>query len=268
MMRMICFCLVLCISFPGHADELSAGAIMKKSFEVYSGDDSVSKLTFVFQAEGAQEKRLVYWMAWKKFKGDIDAKVIMFREFPPDAKGLSYMGFFYRPELNRNDDEWLYLPELRLVRKLSHGGPKHAKEEEFALSELRQYDLVSRDPGADSHRLLRSETVEGAGCYVVESVPKGGGDYYPYSKAIKWIDKDRFLPLRIDYYDLAGKLVKQQIFKWKQIGNAWVWEEVAAENAQTGNKTTLSISDVRVNVGLSDDAFTKRVMQLGMEGVK
>lgn len=252
------------------ADGLSADDIVKKSFAVDGGDDSLSRISFIFQEDGQPERRLTYFMAWKKFKGagDIDSKVIMFREFPPDAKGVSYMGFFYRPELNRNDDEWLYLPELRLVRKLSHSGPKHAKEEEFTKSELRQYDLVPRDPGADGHQLLRSEALEGVDCYVIESTTKGRADYYPYSKAIKWIAKDGFLPLRIDYYDEKGKLLKQQTFKWKQAGDAWVWEEVTAENVQTANKTTLRISDIRVNVGLTDDAFTKRVMQVGMEGVK
>lgn len=258
--------LPLCV----HADGLSADDIVKKSFAVDGGDDSLSRISFIFQENGQPERRLTYFMAWKKFKGagDIDSKVIMFREFPPDAKGVSYMGFFYRPELNRNDEEWLYLPELRLVRKLSHSGPKHAKEEEFAKSELRQYDLVSRDPGADGHQLLRSEVLEGVDCYVIESTPKGRGDYYPYSKAIKWIAKDGFLPLRSDYHDEKGKLLKQQTFKWKRAGDAWVWEEVTAENVQTGNKTTLRISDIRVNVGLTDDAFTKRVMQVGVEGVK
>lgn len=268
------------LTHPARAEEasveISADAIMQKSYVVYSGDDSLSRITFTFQEKGFPEKKLVYTMAWKRFtEGEYEAKVMMFREFPPDAKGVSYMGFFYMPHPSRNDDEWIYLPELRMVRKLSHSGPKHAKQEEFAPSELRQYDLMPRHPGYDTHQLLRTEKLGAVDCYVIQSTPKpNGAEAYPYSKVVKWISKDNFLPLRVEYYaevqggNEEGKLQKQQVTQWKKIGNAWVWEEVKGVNIRTGNQTTLTVSDVRINVGLTDGSFSKRAMQLGIEGVK
>lgn len=265
------FVVFLCFFAMGvQADELSADAIMQKSYTVYSGDDSLSRITFIFQEKGVPEKKLIYTMAWKRFtEGEYEAKVMMFREFPPDAKGVAYMGFFYTPNPSRNDDEWLYLPELRMVRKLSHSGPKHAKQEEFAPSELRQYDLMPRHPEYDTHQLLGAERIGGVDCYVIQSVPKSNAEeYYPYSKTVKWISKDNFLPLRVDYYNEHGKATKQQTSKWKKIGNAWMWEEVVGVNVLTANKTTLIVSDIRVNVGLTDASFSKRTMQLGIEGLK
>ena len=271
---------VACLVHGAQADELhadpSADAIMQKSYTVYSGDDSLSRITFTFQEQGMPEKKLVYTMAWKRFtEGEYEAKVIMFREFPPDARGVSYMGFFYMPHPSRNDDEWIYLPELRMVRKLSHSGPRHAKQEEFAPSELRQYDLMPRHPEYDINRLVGTEKLGNVDCYIIESTPRPGAEeYYPYGKVVKWISKDNFLPIRADYYADAqgstenGKLYKQQMTQWKKISDAWVWEEVRAINTLTGNKTTLSVSDVRINVGLTDASFSKRAMQLGIEGVK
>ncbi len=263
--------LIASIAATAHAEELSADVIMKKTFEVYGGDDSLSKITFIFQEKGEPEKKLIYSMAWKKFKGagEVDTKVMMFRDFPPDAKGVSYLGIFYKPEFNKNDDEWLYLPELRMVRRLSHTGPKHAKEEEFAKSELRQFDLVPRNPDDDMHKLLSSAAMEGVDCHVIESIPrKGGAEVYPYGKVVRWVSKDNFLPLRIDYYDEYNKLQKQQFTKWKKMNDAWVWEEVVGTNVQTGNKTLLTITDIKLNVGLTDESFSKRAMQLGIENVK
>jgi len=266
-------CLVMWAAFLAHnarAEETSADAIMQKSYAVYSGDDSLSRITFTFQEKGFPEKKLVYTMAWKRFtQGEYESKVMMFREFPPDAKGVSYMGFFYTPNPSRNDDEWMYLPELRMVRKLSHSGPKHAKQEEFAPSELRQYDLMPRHPEYDTQQLIGTEKLGDVDCYVIQSTPKpNGAEAYPYSKVVKWISKDNFLPLRVEYYNEHGKLHKQQVAQWKKIGNAWVWEEVKGINTLTGNKTTLTVSDVRINVGLTDASFSKRTMQLGIEGVK
>lgn len=271
-------CFVMGIAFLVHsaraeessAKEPNADAIMQKSYAVYSGDDSLSRITFAFQEQGAPEKKLVYTMAWKRFtEGEYEAKVMMFREFPPDAKGVSYMGFFYTPNPSRNDDEWVYLPELRMVRKLSHSGPKHAKQEEFAPSELRQYDLMPRHPEYDTQQLMGTEKLDNVDCYVIQSTPKPNGEEaYPYSKVVKWISKDNFLPLRIEYYNENGKLHKQQVTRWKKISNAWVWEEVKGINTLTGNQTILTVSDVRINVGLTDESFSKRAMQLGIQGVK
>lgn len=263
--------LIASIAATARAEELSADVIMKKTFEVYGGDDSLSKITFIFQEKGEPEKKLIYSMAWKKFKGagEVDTKVMMFRDFPPDAKGVSYLGIFYKPEFNKNDDEWLYLPELRMVRRLSHTGPKHAKEEEFSKSELRQFDLVPRNPDDDMHKLLPSAAMEGVDCHVIESIPKkGGAEVYPYGKVVRWVSKDNFLPLRIDYYDEYNKLQKQQFTKWKKMNDAWVWEEVVGTNVQTGNKTLLTITGIKLNVGLTDESFSKRAMQLGIENVK
>ena len=255
---------------PPAAKELSADVIMQKSYAVYSGDDSLSRITFSFQEKDVPEKKLVYTMAWKRFtEGEYEAKVMMFREFPPDAKGVSYMGFFYTPNPSRNDEEWVYLPELRMVRKLSHTGPKHAKQEEFAPSELRQYDLMPRHPEYDTQQLIGSEKVANVDCYVIQSIPKPNAEEaYPYSKVVKWISKDNFLPLRVDYYNEHGKLFKQQVTKWKKIGKAWVWEEVKGGNTFTGNQTILTVSDIKINVGLTDESFSKRAMQLGIDGVK
>ncbi len=266
-------CFVMWAAFLAHnarAEETSADAIMQKSYAVYSGDDSLSRITFTFQEKGFPEKKLVYTMAWKHFtQGEYEAKVMMFREFPPDAKGVSYMGFFYTPNPSRNDDEWVYLPELRMVRKLSHSGPKHAKQEEFAPSELRQYDLMPRHPEYDTQQLIGTEKLGDVDCYIIQGIPKPNAEEaYPYSKVVKWISKDNFLPLRVDYYNEHGKMHKQQMTKWKKIGNAWMWEEVKGINMLSGNKTTLTVSDVRINVGLTDESFSKRTMQLGIEGVK
>ncbi len=262
------------------AADLDANAIMQKSYAVYGGDDSISRLTFVFQEpgqkQGEPEKKLIYDMVWKRFaEGEYEAKVMMFREFPPDAKGVAYMGFFYMPHPSRNDEEWMYLPELRMVRKLSHSGPKHAKQEEFAPSELRQYDLMPRRPEQDTHQLIGTEKIGDVDCYVIQEIPKPHAEEaYPYGKVVKWISKDNFLPLRMDYYaetqgkNEQGKLIKRQTTTWKKIGNAWVWEEVIGLNMLTGNKTILTVSNIRINVGLTDASFSQRTMKLGIDGVK
>ena len=73
---------------------------------------------------------------------------------------------------------------------------------------------------------------------------------------------------KIDYLDLNGKLVLHQDIKWQKIADAWVWDEVRATDKETGNTTVLKVTDVRINIGLDDESFTKRVMKLGIDSLR
>ena len=67
---------------------------------------------------------------------------------------------------------------------------------------------------------------------------------------------------QVDYYDNKGVPLKQQIIKWQQVENAWVWSEVLVKNLQTSHSSLFRITDVKINVGLHDDAFTERALSL------
>ena len=132
---------------------------------------------------------------------------------------------------------------------------------------LTQTNLVPRNPELDQHTLLHEDSINGHSDYVVESIPKSIDKLYPYSKTRRWITKDNFLPERIDYYGENGKVQLQQTFKWKGIGDAWVWERVVAVNPQSGDKTVLNISDIRLNNHLNDEIFSSRSMRFGKDSL-
>lgn len=252
------------------AAEMSADQIMKKSFQVYGGDDAVVTLNFTFLQPGAAERKLAYDMAWKKYDhGDYVRKVIFVTEFPPDKRGEAYMIWSYRPNLHKDNDEWIYMTETRSIRKISNTHDEDAKDkDEFSKrSVLQDPELMPRPPRADRHRLLRTETVAGKRYYVIESVPKKATKRYPYGKTVSWIDTHDFLASRVDYYDPSGDVLKRVRIEWRKIGKAWVWKKVDATNLKTHDETVLKLSNMRVNVGLGDRVFSKRTMRLGLETV-
>lgn len=268
----ICFTI-----FPvtSHA-ELTATEILKQSYGAHGGNDSVSTLTFTFMEPNERERKLAYTMLWKDYKGKdgITTKMIFFKEYPPADKGIAYMTWMYSPELNQDDDEWLYLPELRTVRKLSkkigeqgeHN--ENDKDSEFSKSVLHRTQLVPRPPQLDTCKLVRTDKIDGKEYYVIERMPKTNDSEYPYIKTINWISKNNFLLNKIDYIGMNGKLAIHQNIKWQKIGDNWVWDEVKATDRETGNTTVLKVTDVRINTGMDDEAFTKRVMKLGIDSLR
>lgn len=248
---------------------LTTEQIVAGAYQVDGGRDGISRLSFTFHKSNAAPKKLIYTMAWKGYGGEggLDSKLLFFSEYPPGDQGKAFLGYLYSD--GRVDDHWLYLPDLRMVRKMNHDMHEHHREaDEFAPSDLTRGDLVPRAPTADRHRLVGEQAIDGRAYYVVESVPNDRDDEnYPYSKVVKWIGKDDFLTERIDYYRGGDQVAKRQSIKWKKIGKYRVWERVVGEDFTNGSRTVLDISDIRVDVGLKDQVFSTRSLRNGIESV-
>lgn len=256
--------MVAAIGFANRVEaSLLASDIVQKSEDVYPGKDQRAKLTFTIKDSNGSERKSVLRRYWKNYRGQngLDFKVLVFNEYPPDAKGSSFMLWGYDPRKGKPAERWLYIPILNKVNKLL----PTVDEAGIASSDLNPSDMVSRPVERDTHQLLREEVVGNRHYYVIESTPKKADPAYAYGKLVKWITKDSFLKERVDYYDLSGKLLKTQFITWRPVKDAWVWEKVVINNAQTGTETYLSINDIKTNVGLDDAFFSERTMKLGID---
>ncbi len=246
-----------------------AEEIIRRSQALDSGEDLFSRLTFTIETGKGEQKKFTLLMAYKNYAGKkgLQSKVIMFNQYPPDTRDVSFMAWLYAPERHKKDDMWLYLPQLRTVRKLSHHHDqqhhhKQENEDEFSLSELQRFELQPRDIALDRHELAAVETLDGQETYKVVSTPLDPASSR-YASIVRWITRDEYLPVRIEYLDQGGRPVKRQTIRWTRIGDAWLWDEVNAVNLQSGNRTQLRQTDIKVNRGLADNIFTKRFMKRG-----
>ena len=104
-------------------------------------------------------------------------------------------------------------------------------------------------------------------CHVIESVP--GDDTVKvnsgYSKKITWVRSDNFVETKVEYYDLAGRLLKTQRVTKPQVVDAKAgrWFPLSREmtNHQTGHKTTLNVLKLETNVPTPDELFTTRYIE-------
>jgi hypothetical protein len=76
-------------------------------------------------------------------------------------------------------------------------------------SHFKLRDLKVLEDGRGTHTLIGPEAIEVAGtryeCIVIETVLDSG----PYKKVVRFLDKDKLLPLRVDYFDKAGEPFKR-----------------------------------------------------------
>ena len=245
------------------ATDVSGAEVVTHCEYKNAGEDNVSTLEIVLMDKDGKERKNVYQRLWKKGDGKSGVldKMVLYTEFPPDAKGNGFMRWGYKAEEGKPADQWLYLPQSRKVRRVSVRDPGDS----FLGSDFTYGDMDDRAVSADDHTLVKVDNIQGRAYYVIESVPKESNALYSkrvswYLKAADWEGCHR---VRTQYYDRQGMLLKNARLSWQTESGSWAWDKVFVENVQNGHKSLFVVTDVNFNVGLKDREFTERALKRG-----
>ena len=238
------------------AQELSGRDIVEKVYNLPAGDDQTSNLTMTLINKSGKE-RIRKIKQFTKDMGDME-KSIMFFQSPADVKNTSFMNWTYDDE-SKNDDQWIYLPALKKTKRIS----SDSKSDYFMGSDFTYDDLGDRKLDDDTHKLIGEETIDGVDYYLVESTPKD--EEYMYSKTKTWIRKDSFIGLKKEFYDEDAELLKiLHIRNFEEISGLLIITNSEMHNVQKDHKTTMVLSNIEINTGISDSKFSERMMMRGM----
>lgn len=268
---------LLFMANPGysHAAE-DATDIMHESDTVKRVDDEIARLTFHFIAADETENQVIYTMVWKNMSGKqgYDNKAMFFTESPLDRKGVAYLGWLRDNDSDEADDEWIYLPELRMTRRLvPHQRGHKQNDDEFGRSLLDRYNLDPRPSRLDEHRLVGEKTYDGQPHYLISSTPRHGpglqdpayqDDATPVARRLNWVNKNTLRISRIQSFDADDRELLDIRFHWVEIDGYWLWQRVEATDPATREQTVLEISDIKINNRLNDRAFSKRNLEQGV----
>ena len=235
--------------------------IMLKSHNVYEGDDSKCTMNMVLMNK-IGKKRIREVLFWALERGDED-KSLMYFEKPPGDKGTAFLTWEHKDD---DDDQWLYLPALKRVKRISAAD----KHKSFMGTDFSYNDLSPPHPDEFHHTLKGSESFEGHDCYIVESIHKsytGDADFskkkkYQYSKQVSWIRKDNFLLVKAVMFDKKEKRFKEfYAADIRQVQGIWTAMDIRMKNLGTDHQTILTIRKIHYNIGLTDDFFTTRELE-------
>lgn len=244
----------------------SAEEIIKRCDNKYPGDDQLSQLTIKLKDQAGNERTTVYKRFWKDYKGrdDVADKMVLFTIYPPDAQDTAFMRVAYTLDSNKSADQWIYLPELKKIRRVA----VRDLGDSFLGSDLTYGDITPRRVEDDEHKFQRIDTdAQGKQYYVVSSVPKEPTSIYSRKIAhfLKTDNMDECVKVGVDYYDKKGAFLKRQAIKWQKVGNAAVWDNVAVENVQSFHTSYFDVKKVEINKSIEDDFFTERRLSRGLK---
>lgn len=212
-------------------------------------NDSVAKTEMILRNKKGKESIRKMRIKTLEVDGDGDKGLTIFDQ-PRDVKGTAFLNFSHAVE---PDEQWLYLPALKRVKRIS----SRNKSGPFMGSEFAYEDLSSFEIEKYQYNYLKDETVNGEDCVVVEQIPndKNSG----YTKLIVWVDKAHHRVQKIDFYDRKKSLLKTLTFaQYKQyLEKYWRPDQMTMVNHQSGKSTVLNNKGTTFRNGLKDKDFSK-----------
>lgn len=188
-----------------------------------------------------------------EMKNDGDRSMVLFQR-PEDIRGTALLT---HEHLKADDDQWLYLPSVKRVKRISSSN----KSGSFMGSEFAYEDLSGQAPDKYVYRWLKDEACGELQCYVVEAVPRDPRS--GYSKQIRWIDKKNILLRKQEYYDLKKSMLKTLVLTGYKKSESGFWraETYDMRNHQSNKQTQLLWKNIQFGAGLTERDLSQSSLQ-------
>jgi len=248
--------------FAGHPP-LTAEDIIKKAnhMALYQGQDAKGTVQMkIIDGQGRIRHRAFNILRKNADAKDHDQFYFTCFQRPADVRKMVFM-VHKHASLDLDDDRWLYMPSLDLVKRIAAGD----KRTSFVGSDFLYEDISGRSPEEDHHTLSGETEL----FYTIKSVPKKPGSV-EFEYAISSIDRQTFLPMKMEFYTSGNRRTRViEVLKVKNIASKKIDKTVLyptailteARNLETGSRTTMAFSNITYNTGIADNLFTERFLR-------
>ena len=217
--------------------------------------DSTVELQMILRNAAGQEATRTLWLNTLEIVDEHvgDKSMIVF-DTPADIECTALLS---HAKILDPDDQWLYLPALKRVKRISSvnkSGPFVGSEfafEDFTALELNKYD----------YQYLGEETCGDLVCDVIERVPRY--EHSGYTRQVSWVDQDVYQVRQVEFYDRRNALLKTLNLEDYRAYDDGYWRahRLAMVNHRTGKSTDLVYQDYVFGNGLTDRDFVKGVLK-------
>ncbi|MEE9543958.1 MAG: outer membrane lipoprotein-sorting protein [Thermodesulfobacteriota bacterium] len=262
-MKKILLIMILALLIPVVAHALTADEIVEKSnlAYYYAGEDGRADLKMTITDKRGRERTREMTMLRKDIEDGGRQKFFVYFKKPSDVKKMVFMVW---KQARGDDDRWLYLPAMDLVRRIASSD----KRSSFAGGAFTYEDVSGRRTSDDTHELLPEETLNGKMVYVIKNTPVDTSSV-EFSYFIASIDKETFLPLRGEYFNKTGRHYRTiEVLETGLVDGFPTVLKARAENIEKGLKTVVEFTDIKYNIGIKELIFTERYLKKPPKEVK
>ncbi len=216
----------------------------------YAGKDGRAEVKMTI-TDSQGRKRLRQFVILRRDSEDGgEQQFYVYFKRPSDVRKMVFMVHKY---VDRDDDRWLYLPALSLVKRIAATD----KRTSFVGSHFFYEDVSGRSPTEDTHELVEETDTY----YVIKNVPKDPASV-EFSEYTVWIDKKTFMPVKAEYKDKQGRLYRRvEALEIKTIQGYPTVTKSRVSDLLNGGETTSEFFNIKYDIGLSKKIFTERYLR-------
>ena len=230
------------------ADEIIARA---DAASYYAGADGRSEVRMIISDAQGREQRRQFTVLRRDVDQAGDQQFLVVFSQPSDVRNTV---FLVNKHIDKDDDRWLYLPGLDLVKRISAGD----KRTSFVGAHYFYEDVSGRRPSDDTHELIETSDT----FYVLRHTPKDPGSV-EFTSYQTWIDRQTFLPMKIEYTNPAGDIYRRvEVFDVTEFDGYPTVTTSRVSDLLTGGKTDMQFRYIKYDVGIPEDVFTERSLRV------
>ncbi len=218
------------------------------------GDSTAEMKMVLTNKQGQTSERQLRMRSLEVAADDEGDKTLIVFDHPRDVKGTALLTFTH---IKEQDDQWLYLPALKRVKRISSSN----KSGSFMGSEFAFEDFSSQEVAKYTYKWLRDEACGELSCFVIERIPTYANSGYTRQQV--WIDQAEYRVQRVDFFDRKDELLKTLTLTdyRRYLDKYWRAHDLFMANEQSGKTTRLTWTAYSFRTGLTDRDFTKESLE-------
>jgi len=229
------------------ADEIVAKANLAS---YYAGADGRSEVRMIITDAQERQQRRQFTVLRRDVEDAGDQQFLVVFSQPSDVRNTV---FLVDKHVDRDDDRWLYLPGLDLVKRISAGD----KRTSFVGAHYFYEDVSGRRPDEDTHELV--ETTDDY--YVLRHEPIDT-QTAEFARYVTWINRETMLPMKIEYENAAGKLYRRvEVLEVETIDGHPTVVTSRVSDLLGGGITDMQFRYISYDVGIPEQVFTERSLR-------
>lgn len=180
---------------------------------------------------------------------------------PIGEKGIGMLSYDY-DAADKDADTWLYLSALGKVKRMISSSEDSDESSSFFGTEFSVEDMESNKIDDYKYKIIKETQYHKRPVWIIESVPTPKRMRKTrYGKAVTWIDKERYLVMKVHLYNRRGKPFKRLSMRdFKQIDNVWVAQRASMNNLISKRVTHMKLYSVAFNIDVPDAFLTQRTL--------
>jgi hypothetical protein len=181
---------------------------------------------------------------------------------PASERGIGMLNYAY-DESSRDNESWLYLSALGRVKRIASGSDDDETEPGSLFgSEFTTEDMDTGKLDEYEINILEEKTEGDREVWVIEMIPnEERARKTRYSRTLNYIDKERFVPLRVEMYDQYDKEVKRLLGSRVEMMNGiWVARSTTMMNLVSNRLSNMAFLEMHTGIDVPDEFLTQRTL--------